>query len=230
MGDTKKCKYCQSEIDKKAKVCPNCHKKQGGKLKFIIIVIFVIIIIGAIGSNNDEPKKVETKNADSSNQSVSSSDGKENNDEKSTEDTKDDVKAEETQEEVTSFKVGETASLKDVLVTLNGVTESEGGDFNKPSDGNVYALCEFTIENNSDRDIAVSSMISFEAYCDDFSVNQSFTGLIEKGDKNQLDGSVAAGKKMNGVIVYEVPKNWKELEINFTPDFWGKEMTFIATK
>ena len=24
----KKCKYCQSEIDRKAKICPNCRKKQ----------------------------------------------------------------------------------------------------------------------------------------------------------------------------------------------------------
>ena len=30
---TKVCKYCKSEIDAKAKICPNCRKKQGGKLK-----------------------------------------------------------------------------------------------------------------------------------------------------------------------------------------------------
>ena len=44
---TKICKHCQSEIPKKAKVCPNCRKKQGGKLKWIIIAIVVIGIIGA---------------------------------------------------------------------------------------------------------------------------------------------------------------------------------------
>ena len=27
-GETKKCKYCQSDIPKKAKVCPVCKKKQ----------------------------------------------------------------------------------------------------------------------------------------------------------------------------------------------------------
>ena len=26
-NETKKCKHCQTEIPKKAKVCPNCHKK-----------------------------------------------------------------------------------------------------------------------------------------------------------------------------------------------------------
>lgn len=40
--ETKVCKHCQSEIPKKAKVCPNCRKKQGGKLKFVIIALVVL--------------------------------------------------------------------------------------------------------------------------------------------------------------------------------------------
>ncbi len=212
MGETKKCKHCQTEIDKKAKVCPNCRRKQGGKAKFIILGIIVfIVIVAALNGTDDGPKKVE--NTDGTKQAST-----------------DKANTTTPEAEVTTFKVGETASLKDVLVTLNGVTESEGSDFNMPSDGNVFLLCEFTIENNSSKDIAVSSIMSFEAYVDDFSINQSITGLLEKGDKNQLDGSVAAGKKMNGIIAYEAPKDWKEIEINFTPDFWGKEMTFTATK
>lgn len=43
-NEVKKCKHCQSDIPKKAKICPNCRKKQGGKLKFIIAWIFLIII------------------------------------------------------------------------------------------------------------------------------------------------------------------------------------------
>lgn len=212
MGETKKCKHCQTEIDKKAKVCPNCRRKQGGKAKFIILgIIVIIVIVAALNGTDDGPKKVE--NTDGTKQAST-----------------DKANTTTPEAEVTTFKVGETASLKDVLVTLNGVTESEGSDFNMPSDGNVFLLCEFTIENNSSKDIAVSSIMSFEAYVDDFSINQSITGLLEKGDKNQLDGSVAAGKKMNGIIAYEAPKDWKEIEINFTPDFWGKEMTFTATK
>lgn len=50
-------------------------------------------------------------------------------------------------------------------------------------------------------------------------------------EKNQLDGTVAAGKKMNGVIGYEAPADWKEIEIRFTPDFWsGKDITFVHSK
>ena len=33
----KKCKYCQTEIDKKAKVCPNCKKKQSHIFRWILL-------------------------------------------------------------------------------------------------------------------------------------------------------------------------------------------------
>lgn len=50
-------------------------------------------------------------------------------------------------------------------------------------------------------------------------------------DKPQLDGSVAAGKKMNGTIGYEVDESWSTLEIRFTPNFWsGKEIVFKHKK
>lgn len=48
--------------------------------------------------------------------------------------------------------------------------------------------------------------------------------------KKTLDGTVAPGKKLSGVIVYEVPSDWKELEVSYSPSFWGKAMTFIVPK
>ena len=61
--DTKLCKYCQSEIPKKAKVCPNCKKKQGGILKWIGIAFVVLIVIGALGGGGDNNKStIQTEN------------------------------------------------------------------------------------------------------------------------------------------------------------------------
>ena len=100
----------------------------------------------------------------------------------------------------------------------------------EPTSGNVFLLCEFEIENASNKEINISSMLCFDAYVDDYSTSLSLTAEMAS-DKGQLDGTVAAGKKMNGVIGYEVAEDWEEIEIHFTPDFWsGKEFIFVANK
>ena len=58
-NQTKKCKHCQSDIPKKAKVCPNCRRKQGGALKWVIIAFLGIGFISSIGNSDDETKTTE---------------------------------------------------------------------------------------------------------------------------------------------------------------------------
>lgn len=60
---TKVCKYCKSEIDVKAKICPNCRKKQGGKLKWIIIAIVVLAILGALSDGGDDSSSNSSSNS-----------------------------------------------------------------------------------------------------------------------------------------------------------------------
>ena len=94
-----------------------------------------------------------------------------------------------------------------------------------------FILFEFNIANNSGEELVVSSMMNFDTYCDDYSCSLSISALLEKGNKEQLDGTVAAGKRMNGVIGYEVPADWQELEIHYTPDFLAdNDIIFVATK
>lgn len=202
------CKTCKQQIARSAKVCPHCgakNKKVNPLLVGIIGLVALIIIISAAGGN-DEPVKVGENTTPAT------------------------TAATDSQAEKNTFTVGEIAELKDVQVSLIGVTESAGSSFNTPNEGNVFVLCEFEITNNSKEEITVSSMLSFEAYCDDYTCSYSLGALLEKGNKNQLDGTVAAGKKFRGVIGYEVAENWSELEVHFTPDFWsGKDIVFIAT-
>ena len=65
--ETKKCKHCQSDIPKKAKVCPNCKKKQGGKLKFFLIAFLVIGIIGSAASNGEDSNESTSVKTNESN-------------------------------------------------------------------------------------------------------------------------------------------------------------------
>ena len=129
-----------------------------------------------------------------------------------------------------TFKLGDVVELYDVAVSFTNLVESNGSQYNKPEEGKIFVLCEFEIANNSKEDIAVSSMLSFEAYCDDYSCDYSFGALLEAGNMEQLDGTVAPGKKMKGAIGYELPTDWKELEIHYTPGLLNSgEIVFIAT-
>ena len=219
---TKICKYCKTEIPADAKICPNCRKKQGpgGCLIAVIVVVVLLILIGVFaGGGNDEVTKVETTAQESIGSEEASPDETEAEVESSAEDM--------------VFAVGETAQQNDIQVTLVSATESSGGNFITPDNGNVFLLLEFNIVNNSSKDINISSMLNFEAYCDDYSVTQDLTALMipEAEGKSQLDGSIAAGKKMSGIIGYQVPADYSEFEVTVAPDFWAtKDITFVVTK
>lgn len=189
---------------KETKLCKHCQtelqcrKKQGGIVKCILIGILAVLVIGIMaGCEKNKPQKI----ADSSDNT---------SEEKTT-----------NQEVKDTFAVGETAEMNDVQVTLTSYKQSKGSEFNKPSDGNEFVLIEFEIVNNSDSEIAISSIASFEAYADDYALNYSLESLLEKGEQNQLDGTVASGKKMKGVIGYEVPIDWKNIEVHFVDNVWS---------
>jgi hypothetical protein len=58
--NTKICKHCQSEIPKKAKICPVCRKKQGrSKVLLILGVIFIISGLFIIMGGSEEEFKTD---------------------------------------------------------------------------------------------------------------------------------------------------------------------------
>lgn len=220
MAKLVKCKTCGAEIAKTAKTCPHCGAKQHTVALSICAVLVVLMIFSCIGiiatsGGGEKPSQVGSigDTPSSNSQGTSQSSG---------------------QSSVTDvpdvFQVGDIVALNDVNVTLLGVTESTGQQFLAPTDGNVFVLFEFDIDNQSDSEIAISSMLSFEAYFDDYAASISISAMSASG-QNQLDGSVAAGKKMTGVVGYEAPADWSEAEIRFTPNFWnGQEIVFEYAK
>ena len=131
-------------------------------------------------------------------------------------------------EDETIYQLGEVATIDDIDVTLLNIYESNGSTYNKPSAGNIFVLCEFLVENNSKKELDISSMLCFSAYCDDYSCDTSFSAELEAENMQTLDGSIAKGKKMKGVVGFELPNDWKVLEIHFTPDFWSSGKLMFA--
>lgn len=191
-------------------------KKGKGKGKWIIIAIVVIVIIAGFAGGSQEEEKEDNTAAqiESPLQDVPVIE----------------QKGEEAVEEQSQFGIGEGAEYKDVRITLMSYEESQGDQYFKPSEGNIFVMAEFEVENNSDSEIVVSSALSFDAYADGYSLSYSVNALM--ANKNtQLDGTVAPGKKIKGVIGYEVPVEWKEIEIHFTENVWtSNKIKFIITK
>ncbi len=44
MAKMKKCRYCRSDIDKRATVCPHCQKKQSGSSGCAVVLLIIIAI------------------------------------------------------------------------------------------------------------------------------------------------------------------------------------------
>ena len=208
----KQCKHCKSEIPYDAKVCPVCRKKQGAPgCLIVVLVVVVLMVIAALagGGESNTPQKVESMSGTSQAASQSS----------------------EAQPEQTVFTVGDTVELNGVKTTLLSAEEYPGKQYMMPTDGNVFLVCQFEIENDSSEEINVSSMVSFNAYCDDYSVSLSITGEMLEDSWKSLDGTVAPGKKINGVIAYEIPQDWQKMEISYTPSYWsGHDVQFEINK
>ena len=62
----KKCKYCQKEIDAKAKVCPYCKKKQKHIGRWILLSVLVVLILAAMFSGKEEDDFVKDYNQNQS--------------------------------------------------------------------------------------------------------------------------------------------------------------------
>lgn len=133
-------------------------------------------------------------------------------------------------EEKTTFALNETAVFKNLKITATELKESDGESFFKPESGNVFVGVKFTIENISDEEQTVSSLLLFDAYADDVSYSYSITGTTAFGNET-VDGTIAPGKKIVGWYGVEIPANWEELEINVKNDLLSDNpATFVFGK
>lgn len=196
MSQLVNCKACGKEIAKGVKKCPHCGKDQRnffGRHKILTTIIALVVIIGGIAAagGGNEPKKVgENNTATTSN-------------------------VENKKAETKIFKVGDVVQLNDFKVTVNKVYTVKGDDFAKPKDGNEFVAIDCTVENISDKEQVVSSIVMFKVVDKDGrACEYSLTGQTA-ANAGQLDGNIGPGRKLTGVYVVEVPKGTTGLELEF---------------
>lgn len=207
MSKLTKCKVCGAEISSNAKVCPQCgaKRKKHTALIIILVILGVLLFISAIASGSDEKPTKETGNA---------------------------IEPKEKTEEL--FGVGDTAVFGRIKVTANEIKTAYGDDFFTPQNGNIYVGVNFTIENTSDTDVSISSLLLFDAYVDDSKCEYSFSAMSAfDASNNTLDGKLAPGKKMTGWYCVEIPENWTELELQVLQNWLSSSDSsakFVFTK
>jgi len=167
--------------------------------------VIVVIVIAAIGGGEDKPRKEEPTTAVVN--QIQQTQGQ----------TQQQVAEQPKEETPEFFKIGETAVTKKVKATITKMEKSEGSEFNRPADGHEFVLLHMTIENVSDKEISISSVLNFDAYVDDNAINEDLGAQISKDGTQTMNGTIATGKRLTGVLGYEVPKGWQKLEIHFSP-------------
>lgn len=203
---TKVCKHCQTEISKKAKVCPQCRKKQGGgigKIILIVGVLFLIIGIASGGSDDDTVKdsgKLEINN--------------ENNQENQQKEEVDNI-----------FSVGEYVETDTLKISFLSASDYISDNmFIEPKDGYKFIRVEFEFENIGKNEEAISSLMSWSCYADDYSMEQSWVA------DDVLDATISAGKKAKGAIYFEVPVDAEKITVEYETNFWTEKKVIFEVK
>ena len=90
-----------------------------------------------------------------------------------------------------------------------------------PDEGNEFVVCFFAVRNRTKRDLYVNPLY-LETYVDGAFVTESII-LCNIDGCRSLGGALAAGDTTKGYVVYEVPKNWKQLKITYCEGYSEKD-------
>lgn len=203
--------------------------KKKGKLKWIIIAIIVIAVIGSIAGGGDDSDKASDKNPKKVSQSTDSESNKDNQNEDGNEKKEEDNQKEENTDKENDTKVfmpGDTVETSDLRITFVSAKKYKSdNEFVQPKKGNIYYKMKFEFENISDSDKALSTMIDWTCYADSYKVDQNY---LE--DDNGLDASLSPGKKAKGSVYFELPKDAKEIMLEYSPNFWTDNKVVFKAK
>lgn len=191
--------------------------------------VIVVLVIGAIGSAGETEEVKDNSNQIA--QSVAETSTPAPQEEVSIPIQEEKVENPITEPAKTTYAVGDTATTKSYKMTVESLNVIESNNqFAQPEEGKEFIEISLLIENISDNELNVSSLMNFDAYVDGFAINEDLSAQVASG-KGSLDGTLASGKKLNGVLCYQVPLDWSELEITIDLGFTSKdEITLLLSK
>lgn len=148
---------------------------------------------------------------------------------------KEDAPAEEAKAEETKPKekpgVGETVTVDGAAITINSAeTVDQVDDMVNTAanleEGKKYVVIDMTIANDSDEELKISSMVSFELKNGD-GRKQDYKFPV--GTDGQMDGDIAPGDKLSGQLVYMADADG-ELDLKVTPVAIGGDSVIFKVR
>lgn len=175
-----------------------------------VLIVLVIAIIGSnMNSSDDTTTTAQTSAQNDSSDKSTDGDKKEQGKEPEKKEV------EKKEENRTITEPGQTIETKNFKFTVESLEKVKSDNqFLQPEEGKEFIAVSVLIENISEKDYSVSSIMMFNAYQDGFSINEDLSAHAAKGGTTTLNGDLAAGKKIRGNLMYQVPTDWKELEID----------------
>ncbi|MBQ7063760.1 MAG: DUF4352 domain-containing protein [Firmicutes bacterium] len=219
-NDMKVCPNCGSAISSKAKTCPNCGTKFSVKKPFFLrpwfliltAVILVIIIVVPKGGSSDggESSRAESKSAQESGKQNTSRAESSKKEESSIPEIKD------------AYVVGDELLEGGfrIVYVASGLYQTDN-EFMQPAEGNQHIFLKFAFINESKNDKSISSF-SFECYADGYVQEAHYFG------DEELSASLSSGRQTMGMLFFEVPKDAKEIEVEYESNFFSdKKIRFL---
>ena len=136
------------------------------------------------------------------------------------------------EEEVTTFTIGDTIITKDYKLTVEGASIIvSDNEYIQPDENCEFVEVELTLENTSNDTLTVNPFY-FTSYADGFSIDNYNTDIYMATSKNRLSAELDIGKKVKGVLCYEVPNDWSELElfVNLSDYFGDADAILVVEK
>lgn len=132
---------------------------------------------------------------------------------------------ESTEEVIKEFVPGDILETETLRISFVSAEEYVSDNkYNQPAEGNVYYKVEFEFENIGTNDEFVSSW-DFEAYADDYSIDQAYVG-----NDDTLSATISSGRKTKGAIYYEISASTESFILEYTPNIFLNEKIYFVVK
>ena len=120
------------------------------------------------------------------------------------------------------YEVGDAVEIKDlkIIYTASGEYISESR-YDQPKEGYSFIFLEFYVEYSGSGNTSVS-YLNFDGYADGYAVDQKYSF------DDELGGRISKGRWNIGKVYFEVPKDAKEIEVEYEYDAWSNKKIKFA--